>query len=223
MKMFLKCLAIVLILAAAPFVLMPVANAADTGDERVIPLSEFQCLQCNARFYTFAPDSLDPDDRRDNKEYSYQQANWRILGASKSQVPKCAKDPLREGAHIFDRNGNHNGTPSDVARHIREKRLVILRNGGGDIRARHSKWDCSMCGKNGFCFTGDDMDQGPPIDFNRKSDIFRLTDGSRLSECGWSGWGGSKHPFHPVKFLGHNMTFKSTDLQERLSEFWFSP
>ena len=220
MKKHLRCLAAAFVLAAAFFVPMPAANASDIGDERVIPVSEFQCLMCNVRYYTFAPDSLDPDDIRDNKEYSYQARNWRLLNESKAQVPKCAKDPLGEGAHIFDKNGTHNASPSDIARHIREKRMIALQN-GGDLRIRYGRWVCAVCDRTGFCFMGDDMDQASPVNFQIKTGIFRLSDGGQIGECKWEGVERRLNVYHPIGFLGYQ-SVKSSGILERLRDFWFS-
>ena len=220
MKLSLKCLAAALAAGVVFLLGMPGAEASDIGDERVIPVNEYQCLLCDVRCYTFAPDSLDPDDNRNNKEFSYQQANWRILGESKSQVPKCGKDPLKEGAHIFDKNGSFTISPSDIARYVREKRMVVLTN-GGDLKIKAATWVCAVCNRTGFCFMGDDMDQASPVNFQIKTGIFKLSDGSQIGDCKWEGVERRLNVYHPIGFISYP-GLKSSGIQDRLREFWYS-
>ena len=68
---------------------------------------------------------------------------------------------------------------------------------------------------------GDDMDQASPINFQIKTGIFRLSDGSQIGECKWEGVERRLNIYHPIGFIGYQGV-KSSGILERLREFWFS-
>ena len=79
MKLFLKYLMVVFILAATPFISAPATDAADSGSEKIVPIIRWKCSQCSTLFHTFAPESLEAKEHKNNTEGPYQQKNWVLF------------------------------------------------------------------------------------------------------------------------------------------------
>ena len=215
MKVFLKCIAVVFILAGALFVPAPGADASN-----FIPINRFQCLLCNREFFTFAPDDLDGDTRREHKDARYQQANWIVFNSSRSPIPRCARDP--QGAHIFDNKGTRTVSPAQVRRYAASSALIGLRRGGYTLRVRLVSWMCHVCDRRGFAFEGDNLGTAPPVDLSRRQAVLRLSNGEALPPCRWRGWNNRDFQFHPIGLVNAGGTATSARLLEQMNNLWFS-
>jgi len=219
MKTFLKCLAVFLVFGAALFVQFNAAYAADTGDEKVVQIIEYKCLLCNKDFFTFDPDDIDGGLKGDHKMANYQQANWIQFNGSKNPIRKCEKDP--RGAHILDKKRNLTVSPKDIFQYASTGSLIVLKSGGAAIKSKLTSWMCHVCGRKGWCFLGDDMDQGAPVDFTKKLEVRKFSDNSQIAECKWKGFNGKSHVFHPLNF-GDSGNPTSTKLLEEIANIYFS-
>ena len=76
-----------------------VSPAADSGEERTIPVIEWECWGCKNHYFTFAPDSLDGKILQ-HKDPNFQQSRWLIL-KTRNPIRKCEK--MFDGTHIFDK------------------------------------------------------------------------------------------------------------------------
>ena len=217
MKMFTKCLAIIFVLGAALFVSAPSADAADTGAENVIPMIEWKCaFPCQAEWLTFDPEDIAAGTSENHKLASYQQKNWLIFDKN-TPIDKC-KSP--DGAHYFIKRNTRNMSPAEIAffRHF----IIVLNERSQNMKARVTQWQCDMCGRKGFCFYGDDMDMGPPIDPRRKSDVFNMKSKDRIPDCKWLGFSGAVYPYHPLYITSNVGNPKPIELSKATGNLWWS-
>ena len=209
----------VLILGAALFVQPNAAYAADTGDEKVVAIIEYKCLLCNKDFFTFDPDDIDGALKGDFKMVNFQQANWIQFNGGRNPIRKCEKDP--GGAHIMNRKRSFIVSPKEIYKYASTGSLLAMKSGGAAIKSKLIRWNCYICGRKGWCFQGDDMDQGAPVDFTKKMEVRKFSDNSQIAECKWKGFSGRSHIFHPLNF-GDAGNPTSTKLLEEITNIYYS-
>ena len=212
-----KCLtkiiaaAIFLAAAAAP----GMALAADSGEERTIPVIRWECFSCDKQFFTFDPDNLDGKAKSDNKDGKYQQANWAMLADKSKPIPECAK--VGDGGHFFEVKEKFNTSAFIIRANIHQ--YVILKSGGSAIKAKFQRIKCTGCDLEGYCFDGDDLDLFGALRLTEAPDLFNLKSGAKNSACKVQlapGWYLKVHMFEKKSISNPS----SLQLAENLQYVW---
>ena len=221
MKKFLKYLSVVFVLAAAPFILAPAADAADSGSEKIVPVIRWKCSQCSTLFHTFAPESLEAKEHNNNKDGAYQQKNWVLFTSNGTSIAKCQRDPSNKGTHLFDKNGEDNLPPHEVAKLDKDKKLIVLKERGQTLKVKVQNWSNPYSNVKGYCFGGDDMDMAPSIDPSRQSNVWNIKTGERIKDANSPGYDNKQFKWNWIVFGGFE-SVKGYDLSSRAANLWYS-
>ena len=215
-KLSTLCL-VVLVLAAASC-LPSTSWGKDGGDERFVPIIEWQCYTCDKQFFTFDPDDISGGGNNgNNKDMAYQQQNWRLLSNVGTPIPKCSK--VKDGGHFFDKKRTMNTSPYVI--YQRKNDYIVLKN-GGSIKAKLGQWKCVLCGLEGFNFVGDDLDLMGANDLTKPMKLLNMAGGGQIRDCGFKAGNGALYRFHAgIKQLSTENP-RSIKVAENLSRLWFS-
>lgn len=151
--------------------------ARDSGEENVIPVSQWRCSLCSQEFFTFYPDDLAANSSSQHKDPNFQQRTWVKL-KTKDSLHKC--DRSNDGAHIFSLVRNTNISPTFLARHLDQ--YIVLKN-GRSLKVALNAVKCNTCGMEGYCFDGDDLDGYDSVRFTDRLHIYSLYNQSLISPC----------------------------------------
>ena len=155
------------------------AFTGDSGDEKVVEITRFECNICRMEVYTFTPDSIEGKSKRDNGMPDYQQKEWFTFMDYSKPIAKCSKSGI--GAHFFEKKSNTKTSPDEIYR-LREK-IVVLKNGGTMNGKGVSEFKCLSCSKTFNGFEGDDMDSYGIIKLNEALGVLNMKNGSQISAC----------------------------------------
>ena len=179
MKMILNCLAAVIILAALLFAAQPLL-AGDSGDENVVPVWDWKCINCDYKCKTFATDDLGGKSRLEYGDLKYQQSNWFMLHDKSRAIQKCNRNS-KEGEHYFERTKEYNESPWNIGRYLFH--FVVLKN-GGNIKAKMIQFKCiKACGFTGSAFLGDDLDMHGAIWMSTRNNVYMLYNMGKVNTC----------------------------------------
>lgn len=153
-----------------------VSLAADSGEERTIPIIEWECWGCKHHYFTFAPDSLDGKILQ-HKDPNFQQSRWLIL-KTRSPIRKCEK--MFDGTHIFDKKKEL--LISGYTLMASPERFVVIK-GGQAVKATINKVQCVGCQRGAYAFSGDDLDQWGVISSSEIPAVFAMKSGSKIGTC----------------------------------------
>lgn len=159
------------------------ALAEDSGDENVVPVTEWKCWNCDKQFFTFQSDDIAADSKLEHKDFAYQQKAWVLLSNPGTPLPKCEK--VKDGAHCFDKVRDFNTSPYTIMQ--RRSSYIVLKEGGQAIKARLIKLKCigATCGYTAWCFDGDDLDLDRAFVINNKNVVrYFMNSGTKVGECG---------------------------------------
>jgi hypothetical protein len=218
-KKILMVLAAVFVFGAAAFA-PGAATADDGGDETVVDVIEWICAQCGQQFFTFAPDNLAYETDTFNKVVAYQQANW-LRFDNRNSIKKCTK---LDGAHWFSKDKKKEYKTSPWKIHERRADYIVLKNGGGSVKAKFEKMKCQLCGLEGYNFDGDDLDMATKLTVKDSLNLFNMESGTRIRECGYKlavGTGSitlKAHLFSQTAITNP----KSIQIAEALRNIWYS-
>lgn len=156
------------------------AYAADSGAENVVEVQEYKCLACDTVVFTFCPDDIDADLKKDYKDANYQDNNWLTLKDPGRSFIR--HKPCRNGGHIFDKRGSAKKvSPEDVYKNI--EKFIVLKNGGA-LNTSIQELQCVGCGKSDFwSFMGDDLDQFAELNLTIPQNVWNIKNGSRIPDC----------------------------------------
>lgn len=215
MKKFCLSLAAIFV-AFLAFAALP-AHASDSGEEKVVPVIQWQCSACGKEAFTFDPDDIGGKTKPDNKVVKYQQENWALLSDTGKPISKCSRSS--DGAHSFDKKQTFNTSPSTIFQ--RREYYIVLKSGGGGIKAKVQNWRCGLCGVEGYCFLGDDLDQYKMENMFKSANVFNLRTGNRISDCNFKSifFGDIKH--HVMKEISSGNP-SSINLGRDISRMWYS-
>jgi hypothetical protein len=210
-KMVTKFLAVIFVFVlGAAFFVQP--NAADAAAEyRVVPIIEWKCWSCNFVVYTFAPDDID-SNKDINTKVDHQQKNWLNFGTG-NPIRKCNKG--KDGNHLFEKQNERLFTPYILSE--RKEDFIVLKSGGGAIKATVSKFKCLACGFEGFYFKGDKLFNMGALD---KSKVENMKTRARIHDC--FKWGlDEPMKLHPItSSSAGNPT--SIALAGQIAKLWYS-
>lgn len=207
----------VLLVFAVSFLVAFPAWAKDGGEERIVPVIEWRCYACQARYFTFDPDDIGGASKSDHKMTNYQQQNWMLLSDAGKSVPKCSKSP--DGAHFFEKKGQFNTSPYII--HERRNDYIVLKN-GGTVKAKFEQWQCKLCGMNGYDFDGDDLDMVGDFNPTKEMNVFNMASGSRIKDCGFKAANGAVYRYHVGMQQGSVGSARSYDIAKNFSRIWYS-
>ncbi|MBQ4567073.1 MAG: hypothetical protein IJA79_02985 [Desulfovibrio sp.] len=156
-----------------------VALAADSGDERTIPVIRWECFSCDKQFFSFEPDDLAGKSKADNKDGKYQKANWGMLADINKAIPPCPM--VGDGGHFLELKEKINTSAFIIRANIHQ--YIILKSGGGAIKAKFQRIKCTGCDMEGYCFAGDDLDLFGALTLNAAPDLYNLKTGQKNSAC----------------------------------------
>lgn len=153
-----------------------VSLAADSGEERTIPVIEWMCWSCGKRYFTFAPDTLDGKIVQ-HKDPNFQQSRWLML-KTRSPIKKCEK--MFDGSHMFDKKKEFMTSAYVIMEQI--DNYVVIK-GGSAIKAKINHVWCVGCQKNAYAFAGDDLDLWDKVSTREVTAIFALRSGTKIGAC----------------------------------------
>lgn len=153
-----------------------VSLAADSGEERTIPVIEWICWSCGKRYFTFAPDTLDGKIVQ-HKDPNFQQSRWLML-KTRSPIKKCEK--MFDGSHMFDKKKEFMTSAYVIMEQI--DNYVVIK-GGSAIKAKINHVWCVGCQKNAYAFAGDDLDLWDKVSTREVTAIFALRSGTKIGAC----------------------------------------
>lgn len=153
------------------------AVAQDSGEERTIDVTEWQCWLCENPYFTFAPDDINSKTKPQNKEFSYQQNTWRIL-KNGSTIRKCEKSP--DGAHIMVKKNDYKTSAYIIM--LKAESYIVVR-GGSAIKTPINLVQCTGCKKTAYCFKGDDLDEWGFLSLNKSTQVYAMKSATRISPC----------------------------------------
>ena len=153
------------------------AAAQDSGEERTIDVTEWQCWLCGKQFFTLTPDDINANTKPQHKEFNFQQATWRILKDG-STIRKCEK--AHDGAHIMLKKRDFQTSGYIVMTNA--ERYIVVR-GASAIRTPINVVQCVGCQKTALCFKGDDLDEWGFLSLNKVTNVFAMKSGSKIGSC----------------------------------------
>lgn len=153
------------------------AAAQDSGEERTIDVTEWQCWLCGKQFFTLTPDDINASTKPQHKEFNFQQATWRILKDG-STIRKCEK--AHDGAHIMLKKRDFQTSGYIVMTNA--ERYIVVR-GASAIRTPINVVQCVGCQKTALCFKGDDLDEWGFLSLNKVTNVFAMKSGSKIGSC----------------------------------------
>ncbi len=156
-----------------------VVRAADSGDERTIPVIRWECFSCDKQFFSFDSDDLAGKSKADNKDGNYQQKTWAMLMDISKPIPPCAK--VGDGGHFLELKEKFSTSAFIIRANIHQ--YIILKSGGSAIKARFQRIKCTGCDMEGYCFAGDDLDLFGALRLGDAPDLFNLKTGQKNSAC----------------------------------------
>ncbi|MDL2263975.1 hypothetical protein LJC31_04925 [Synergistaceae bacterium OttesenSCG-928-I11] len=215
MRKFSMILVFILAFVATTLASLP-AQAADSGDERFVPVIRWQCWGCDKQFFTFDPDDIEAKTKGDHKMRDYQQKNWVLFTDTGKSIPKCEK--ATDGAHFFDKEETFKTSPNII--YQRKNDYIVLKN-GGSIKAKIAKWRCGNCKLEGHVFDGDDMDLFGTMVLTTAQDLFNMQGGGRVRDCGVKIYEGFVAKAH-IMACGTATNWTSIKLAQSISNLWYS-
>ncbi len=153
------------------------AAAQDSGEERTIDVTEWQCWLCGKPYFTFVPDNIAANAKPQNKEFSFQQNTWRMLKDG-STIRKCGKAP--DGAHMMVKKNDLKTAAYIIM--LKAESYIVVR-GGSAIKTPINLVQCVGCKKTAYSFQGDDLDEWGFLSLNKVTQVYAMKGATRIGAC----------------------------------------
>lgn len=131
-------------------------------------------------------------------------------------VPKCSKVP--DGAHFFEKKEELKTSPFVI--HKRKGDYIVLKN-GGPITTKIKRWERGLCHMKGDCFDGDDMDLYEIMIFQKQENVFNMSSGRRIRDCGFKSITRGVYKCHLMGLINYTNP-SSIHIAKDLSNLWYS-